>query len=248
MAGSVNYYRCTFAFSSEWQELSKFAVFMCGDEVYTVMLEGDSCFIPCEMLSTAGTIAVGVYGSSMDEEKPLRISTDFSHIVIKDGAYREGTTPAVPQADLWEVYFKRAAEQTTQVAVDAAIAAADSAKAEIDMLNVAAVAELEKHTVLSDNPHRVTATQIGLGNVDNTPDSKKNVAYAQEAWHADSAGIADSAGSATFADFAYADWNGNTLEDWYATKQELNTAVGNIEAALDGIITVQNTLIGGDAV
>jgi len=37
------------------------------------------------------------------------------------------------------------------------------------------------HTSNTNNPHNVTADQIGLGNVDNTADSSKNVAFASEA-------------------------------------------------------------------
>lgn len=37
------------------------------------------------------------------------------------------------------------------------------------------------HTSNTSNPHNVTADQIGLGNVDNTADSAKNVAFASEA-------------------------------------------------------------------
>lgn len=175
VSGSVNYYRCAFAFSAQWQALSKFAVFMDGDSTYTVMTENDSCLIPDALIAEPKKISVGIYGSSLDEENPLRISTDFVNIDIREGAYRQGTAPEVPQADLWEIYFQKASEQATKTAVDAAIAAADTAKAEIDMMNSAAVAELEKHTLLSDNPHKVTAAQIGLGNVDNTADADKPV-------------------------------------------------------------------------
>ncbi len=46
------------------------------------------------------------------------------------------------------------------------------------------------------------------------------------------------------ADMAYADGSGNNIEQTYATKDE----VGNIETALDNIIAIQNSLIGGDSV
>lgn len=173
VSGSVNYYRCAFAFPPQWQGLSKFAVFTDGDSTCTVMTEDDACIIPAELIANAKTLSVGIYGSSLDEDNPLRISTDFVNIDIREGAYREGTAPEVPQAELWEVYFQKASEQATKVAVDAAIAATDAAKAEIDMMNSAAVAELEKHTLLSGNPHGVTPAQLGLGSVNNTADIDK---------------------------------------------------------------------------
>lgn len=44
-----------------------------------------------------------------------------------------------------------------------------------------AVAAMRQHSVRADNPHGVTAEQIGLGNVDNTGDMQKPVSTAQGA-------------------------------------------------------------------
>ena len=46
---------------------------------------------------------------------------------------------------------------------------------------------------------------------------------------------------ADFSDIAAKDYKGNIIHETYSTKSE----VGNIEAALDGIIAIQNQLIGG---
>lgn len=118
ISGSVNYYKCVFSFSERWNGLEKFAVFMRGDEAYTVSITDDSCLIPTEILDSPSYIAIGVYGSTLDSENLMRISTDFSHIVIKEGAYRDGTTPAIPNPDLWEEYFIRAAETAREETKD----------------------------------------------------------------------------------------------------------------------------------
>ena len=47
--------------------------------------------------------------------------------------------------------------------------------------SAAAVAAMRQHSVRADNPHGVTAEQIGLGNVDNTGDMQKPVSTAQGA-------------------------------------------------------------------
>ena len=116
ISGSVNCYKCVFSFSDAWNGLEKFAVFMRGDETYTLSIAENSCLIPSEILDSPSYITIGVYGSSLNSENFMRISTDFSHIVIKEGAYRDGTTPSVPQPDLWEEFFSRnleiAREQT----------------------------------------------------------------------------------------------------------------------------------------
>lgn len=118
VSGSVNYYKCSFDFSPEWDGLLKFAVFMAEEQVYTVMLDGNVCTIPAEVMLSPASVSVGVYGTKEDDEV-FRISTDFSHIVIKEGAYRDGTTPAIPEKDDWEIYFARAAEEATKAATDA---------------------------------------------------------------------------------------------------------------------------------
>ena len=64
----------------------------------------------------------------------------------------------------------------------------------------------ENHASDKENPHGVTKTQVGLGNVDNTADADKNVKYAT------------SAGSAT------KDGSGNVIAETYATKSEAENA------------------------
>lgn len=115
--GNLNHYLCRFSFDDTWADIKKFAVFTAGDKTYTLLLENDECYLPYELLENPCTISVGVYGSSLNAENPLRISTDFSHIVIKEGAYRDGDTPQVPEAALWEVYFERVAQKSADIAV-----------------------------------------------------------------------------------------------------------------------------------
>ena len=133
VAGSVNYYKCRFDFSEEWTGLLKFAVFVKGDEAYTVLLDGDTCTIPEEVLSSPAPTTIGVYGAKEGDEV-FRISTDLSHIVIKEGAYREGTTPPIPEKADWEVYFARAAEEATKAATDAIKAETGDIDAALDAI------------------------------------------------------------------------------------------------------------------
>ncbi len=128
VSGSTGYYKCEFCFSDDWTGLSKFAVFVQNDLTYTVEISQNSCFVPTEVISNTGTVAIGVYGSNVQTDNPVRISTDFAHIIVKEGAYRNCTAPSVPAPDLWEVYFERAAKEAERVAKDSGIAAADAAK------------------------------------------------------------------------------------------------------------------------
>jgi hypothetical protein len=46
-----------------------------------------------------------------------------------------------------------------------------------EVVNNAAVSANTTHRGLTNNPHSVTAAQVGLGNVDNTSDADKPVSY-----------------------------------------------------------------------
>ncbi len=106
MSGSVNYYVCRFDFSEEWSDFTKFAVFIQGGKEYTLLIQEDACLIPSEFLEQRGSVAVGIYGTWQQGDKPVRISTDFAHIIIEEGAYRKSTAPKVPAPELWEQYLK----------------------------------------------------------------------------------------------------------------------------------------------
>ena len=106
----------------------------------------------------------------------------------------------------------------------------------VDLSEYAKITKLNEHTANTANPHNVTKAQIGLDKVDNTPDAKKKVAYA------------NGAGYAAGADTAGWDDMGNYIYDTYATKGEVSTALGDISTALDSIIALQNSYIGGASV
>ncbi|MBE7013123.1 MAG: hypothetical protein E7416_03510 [Ruminococcaceae bacterium] len=157
-SGSLNYYKCNFTFDGEWDGLTKFAVFTKGDETYTVFLEDNCCTMPCRLLESPATVGVGVYATNLDADNPLRISTNFSHIVIREGAYREGVSPEVPEAELWEIYFKKAAE----AAMPYVNAAVEDAIGKINSLNAEAKEAVDKHLIYVEDT---------LGDIDKAVDA-----------------------------------------------------------------------------
>ena len=113
-------------------------------------------------------------------------------------------------------------------------------------------------TVKSGNPHGVTKSDVGLGNVDNTTDSAKSVKYATSAGSANSVAWDNVSGkpstytpsSHTHDDRYYTESEINTKlngkansshthDDRYYTESEMNTKL-NAKAASD-IITVSST-------
>lgn len=63
-AGMANAVLCRFSFSDDWTGLQKMLVFTNGVETRDVMLDGDECYIPHEVLAVPRVrVRVGVYGT-----------------------------------------------------------------------------------------------------------------------------------------------------------------------------------------
>ncbi len=128
---------------------------------------------------------------------------------------------------------------------------------------------IAEHVGARNNPHKVTAAQVGLDKVDNTPDNKKYVAYALNAEF-------DLLGNSIHETYATKDEVGKVDLSGYYTKgevdakfvaeeiyandmatfdqlvyqniddiAELKASIGEIDTALDSILAMQNELIGG---
>ena len=108
------------------------------------------------------------------------------------------------------------------------------------------------HMEDSDNPHKVTARQIGLDNMDNTRDLDKNVAFAISA-------EMDLLGNVIHEHYATKDEVGDVDLSEYVPREEFTLRVepiendinniydeiGDIDTALDSILAIQNELMGG---
>ena len=58
---------CEFVFDEAWEGLSKTAVFSAGREQRDVLLTGNACTVPWEVLAHSGyLLSVGVYGTNTD--------------------------------------------------------------------------------------------------------------------------------------------------------------------------------------
>lgn len=92
------------------------------------------------------------------------------------------------------------------------------------------VADYNAHLANQNNPHSVTKEQIGLGNVDNTPDAQKPVSQAQAAALALKA---DKVVDAVAGDFAALDANGNLTDSGISKEisEQLEGELVNFKAA-----------------
>ena len=109
-SGNVNYYRCSFCFSEDWNGLNKFAVFIKGDNNYVVKIIDNTCSVPAELLDSSAYVSIGVYASNGQDNDYLRISSNMVSIYIDVGAYRDGTEPQPPTPDIWEQYIEQMQE------------------------------------------------------------------------------------------------------------------------------------------
>lgn len=159
--------------------------------------EEGKCAVPLKLSNTdvaeGFTVRqIGVYAFDPDEGEILYL--------IAQTTAGQGT--AVPSADempgylaVWTFYIQYGQADGIEITVDpAGSITPDEVKAIVAEHNesktphagvLATQAELEAHTGDSKNPHGVTAEQLGLGNVNNTADSEKHVAYASRAGEAD---------------------------------------------------------------
>lgn len=60
--GSENFIECVFAFSSDWDELDKWALFKRDNNTYEIFIENNKCLVPIQCTSTEGEFTISVVG------------------------------------------------------------------------------------------------------------------------------------------------------------------------------------------
>ena len=100
-SGEYNIQNIEFEFSSEYEGLTKMAVFSNEDEAFTTMITNGSCIIPSEILQTDGTIGVGVYGYSVNGDKLIkRYSPKPVFFNVELGSYQLAKESVDPSSDI----------------------------------------------------------------------------------------------------------------------------------------------------
>ncbi len=99
-SGEYNVTECSFTFSSEYEDLTKKAVFT-GENgtAYLETIIDNKCSIPSEILQISQTVEIGVYAYAVeDEELLLRYSPTPERFYINQGSYKEAqnSTPPTP--------------------------------------------------------------------------------------------------------------------------------------------------------
>ena len=60
--GSENFIECVFAFSSDWDELDKWALFKRDNNTYEIYIEDNKCLVPIQCTSAEGEFTISVVG------------------------------------------------------------------------------------------------------------------------------------------------------------------------------------------
>ena len=119
----------------------------------------------------------------------------------------------------------QAAENATQSAEEATQAVAN---VEASLLEKADKTELNTHTGNKSNPHSVTKSQVGLGNVDNTSDINKPISNATQTALNNKLDVNGTAVKAT------ADGSGNNIVNTYLTKSSASSTYAAKSNSLAG--------------
>ncbi len=100
-SGSVNAYRVQFGFSDDWEGLDRTAVFRCGGEARSVLLDDtNECTIPWEVLKAPGArLEAGVYGTKGGE---IILPTAWASLGIILTGVEAPESDAPPTPDIWE--------------------------------------------------------------------------------------------------------------------------------------------------
>ncbi|MCI8857214.1 MAG: hypothetical protein HFH26_11840 [Clostridiaceae bacterium] len=97
-SGSVGIYPVQFAFSADWDGLSKTAVFRAGTVSRSILLTGNETVIPWEVLEKSGFhLQAGVYGTRGEEMVLPTVWADLGVILegVSGGAASKPPTPGV---------------------------------------------------------------------------------------------------------------------------------------------------------
>lgn len=179
--GSENFIECVFAFSSDWNELDKWALFKRDNNTYEIFIENNKCLVPIQCTSTEGEFTISVVGRKNAEnitgtasDKLLTVrGSEFVGGMGEEGRLTETYLVKV-LAEVKALHEKTAtseanAAQSAQEAADSAAAALQSEK------NAKAsekAAETSKEAAAQSEANSKTSEDAARGYADDAEASK----------------------------------------------------------------------------
>lgn len=158
--GSRNFVVCLFTFSSDWDNITKYALFARDDKTYEVEIVDGKCIVPYECARTAGQFQLAIVGKNTQEDviattgdKTVRVSSsEFEENPAGDETRLTNTFLVDTLAGCKE-YAEKAKEYADKVEtvgedIDKAITSAEEAKASADEAKATAE-EIKNETSLA---------------------------------------------------------------------------------------------------
>ena len=99
-SGEYNVQNVEFTFSSEYDSLTKMAIFTNGNDSFETLITNGSCIIPYEVIQE-GTVGVGVYGYENNGDKLVkRYSPKPVYFSVEPGSYELASSSIDPSSDI----------------------------------------------------------------------------------------------------------------------------------------------------
>lgn len=114
-SGEYNVQNVEFTFSSEYDNLTKMAIFTNGSESYKTIITDNECIIPIEVIEE-GTICAGVYGYEQDGDTLIkRYSPKPVYFSVEPGSYQIASEGGTPSPDVIEQILQELENQAEDI-------------------------------------------------------------------------------------------------------------------------------------
>ena len=219
---SIDYLEVLFSFSPDWYSLFKTAQFTQHGKTYNMAIEKDKCALPNEI--TDGRVEISVFGYETAGTK--RITTlPFSMMIRKSGFVSDGETPVPPTPDLYsqllsniDAAIEKIPKKLSEFENDELFVKESALPTKLSQLEADSISGVELFIGAS-------SLTIGGGSI--------HISKTDYGFYVDGNRIQNVGNPEDSADAA--------------NKGYVDDLVGDIDTALDSIISIENGLIGGDA-
>ncbi|WP_293807208.1 hypothetical protein [uncultured Phascolarctobacterium sp.] len=179
--GSKNFVECVFSFSSDWNELDKWALFKRNNNTYEIFIENNKCLVPIQCTSAEGEFTISVVGRKNAEsvtgtasDKLLTVrGSEFVGGMGEEGRLTETYLVEV-LAEVKALHEKTAASETNaaQSAQEAADSAAAALQSEKNAKASETAAEISKEAAAQSEANSKTSEDAARGYANDAEASK----------------------------------------------------------------------------
>ena len=86
--GTKNFVECVFSFSSDWEELDKWALFKRDNKTYEILIEDNKCLVPTQCTASEGEFTISVVGRKNSENVTSTASAKL--LTVRDSEFVSG--------------------------------------------------------------------------------------------------------------------------------------------------------------